>query len=148
MITLSLCSIPLFYQSLVQSKILRVRLSWGGGGKNFATTALLNCPLVFQKLQFVLGQHPMINQTLEQNVFRANSVHKEYKNILRKEGTEKTTLENWNSLRGCPKNIKQKNSTALSRALHCSIIQLYAEQRFQSAKIWSPSKLRAINKLD
>ena len=56
--------------------------------KNFATTALLNSPLVFQKLQFVLGQHPMINQTIEQNVFQANIVLKEYKISLRKEGIE------------------------------------------------------------
>ena len=70
------------------------RLGGGGERKNFATTALLNSPLVFQKLQFVLGQHPMINQTIGKNVFQANSVHKEYKNSLRKEGTEKTTLEN------------------------------------------------------
>ena len=61
--------------------------------KNFATTALLNSLLVFQKLLFVLGQHPMIKQTIGQNIFQANSVHKEYKNSSRKEGTEKTTLE-------------------------------------------------------
>ena len=66
----------------------------GGGEEKFCKTALLNSPLVFQKLQFVLVQHPMTFQTVGQNVFQANSVHKEYKNSLRKEGTEKTTLEN------------------------------------------------------
>ena len=74
-------------------KFLSVRLCQGGRGK-ILQNGIAEQPFSISEVTVRTWTTPDDQPNHRAKRLQANSVHKEYKNSLRKEGTEKTILEN------------------------------------------------------